>query len=173
MALTKKEKKELLEQYKTKLENAKALFVINPKGLTPNQVSELKKQLFEINSSFNVVKNSIFKIALKEINIEIPIEKGEHAVLFANVEDFTSAAKILYEFMKEAEDLEFKVGFVEQNIINKIQFEELANLPSREVLIAQVLNVMQAPITGFVRVLNGNITQFINVINAIKEQKDN
>ncbi len=173
MALTKTQKKNLIKEYEKKIKSSTALFIVNPKGLTPNEVAKLKKELFDLESSFNVVKNSLFKIALENTGVSIEIDKGEHAVLFANIEDFTQAAKILADFMKETEQMEFRVGFIEGNVIDTDQFKQLAELPSREVLLATVLNTMQAPITSFVQVLNGNITNFMNVVNAIKNQKEN
>ena len=64
------------------------------------------------------------------------------------------------------------MGFVEGQEIDESQFQTLADLPSREVLLAQVLATMQAPISGFVRVAGGNLTGFMNVLNAIKNQKE-
>lgn len=171
MALTKTRKQELVEEYKAKIQNAKAMFVLKPQGITPNEASELKKQLYEQDSSFNVVKNTLFKIALKDANAEIELQDGENAVVFAG-EDFPTVAKTVSEFIKNSKKAELKNGYVEGKLIDSAQFEMLSNLPSREVLIAQVLSTMQAPITSFVRVLNGNLVGFARVVNAIKEQKE-
>lgn len=170
MALTKDDKKALIERYKGKISEAKALFVLKPQAITPNEASELKKKLYEQDSSLNVVKNTLFKIALKDSGIQIEIEGGENAIVFAG-DDFPAVAKIIKEFIKETEKAEIQRGFVEGQIIGVDQFNTLADLPSRDVLIAQVLSTIEAPISSFVRILSGNISGFINVVNAIKEQK--
>lgn len=171
MAQTRKNKVALVEDYKAKIQNAKAMFVLKPQGITPNEASELKKKLYDQDSSFNVVKNTIFRIALKDAQAEIEVQDGENAVVFAG-EDFPGVAKTISEFMKTSKKAELRNGLVEGKLIDSAQFEVLSNLPSREVLIAQVLATMQAPITSFVRVLNGNLVGFARVVNAIKEQKE-
>jgi large subunit ribosomal protein L10 len=171
MALTKAKKKALVEDYKSKIQNSKAMFVLRPQGITPNEASELKKKLYDQDSSFNVVKNTLFRIALKDANAEIEVSEGENAVIFAG-EDFPGVAKTITEFIKESKKAEIRNGFVEGKLIDKVQFETLSNLPTRDVLVAQVLATMQAPITSFVRVLNGNLVGFARVVNAIKEQKE-
>ena len=170
MALSKSKKKELVNEYKKRISEAKAFFVLQPKGVTPNEASELKIQLFEKDSTFSVVKNTLFRIALKEAEVDIEIADGEHAIVFSQ-DDFPEVAKIVDEFLASDEKGTFKSGFVEGQIISSEQFTNLSSLPSREVLLAQILATMQAPISGFVRVLNGNLYEFVNVVNAIKDQK--
>lgn len=160
----------MIKGYTDKLEAAEAVFIIQPKGVDPNEASEFKKILNEKNASFNVVKNTLFKIAIKNANKSITIGDGENAVVFSGG-DAVDVAKALSNFVKETDKAEFKTGLVEGQEIDAAQFNTLSNLPSREVLLAQVLATMQAPVSGFVRVLNGNLSEFMNVLYAIKEQK--
>ncbi len=170
MPLSKKEKKELIDSYVENIEKSNMLFVLQPQGLNPVEASEFKKILYETQGTFNVVKNTLFKIALKNTEVGLNLEEGENAVVFSTG-DSTEIAKIVEEFIKGSKQIEFRKGVVEGKIINKEEFEALASLPSREVLLAQVLSGMEGPITGFVRVLSGNIAGFINVVNSIKDQK--
>ncbi|MBN1331758.1 50S ribosomal protein L10 [Candidatus Dojkabacteria bacterium] len=170
MALTKKGKQDIVDDYKSKLEAAEAVFVIQPKGISPNEASEFKKILSEKNASFNVVKNTLFKIAVEKSDKKITIGDGENAVVFSGG-DAVDVAKALSDFIKATDKAEFRTALVENQEIDFEQFATLSNLPSREVLLAQVLATMQAPVTGFVRVLNGNLSGFMNVLNAIKDQK--
>jgi len=85
--------------------------------------------------------------------------------------DAVAPAKILSEYAKKFEKLELKVGVVEGKIIDVDGIKALAELPSREVLIAKVLGSLNAPISGFVNVLNANITGLVVALNAIAEQK--
>ncbi|MEG2857538.1 MAG: 50S ribosomal protein L10, partial [Clostridia bacterium] len=88
--------------------------------------------------------------------------------------DPVAPAKIIAEFAKKSKDVfNIKAGFVDGKVIDSAEVQALAELPSREVLIAKMLGSMQAPITGFVRVLSGNITGLAIALNAIAEQKAN
>ena len=169
MSLT-KDKKKALDNYKQRVTESDAVFIIQPKGVTPNEASDLKKKLSASNATFNVVKNTLFKIALKDANIDLNLDEGENAAIFAKG-DFSVVAKDIDEFISETEEAEFRTGIVQNSVITKEQFVTLSNLPSREVLLAQVLATMQGPISGFVRVLNGNLSGFVNVVNALKEQR--
>lgn len=170
MPLSKQQKDSMLNEYTNKLDQSEAIFVIQPKGINPNEASEFKKILNQQNASFNVVKNSIFRIAVSKSQKKIEIGDGENAVIFSDTEA-VEVAKALNEFIKETQKAEFRTGIVEGQVINQNQFKTLTDLPSREVLLAQVLATMQAPVSGFVRVLNGNLSGFVNVLNAIKDQK--
>ncbi len=170
MALSKQEKKELIEAYTKNLKNSSMLFVLKPTGLNPISASDFKKKLYDNQSQFNVVKNTLFKIALNQTNTPINLDKGENAVVTSQG-DLATIAKLVEEFIKSEEKVEFRQGLIEGKVITDVEFKSLANLPSREVLIAQVLSGMQGPITAFVRVLSGNISGFVNVVNAIKDRK--
>ncbi|MBD3279960.1 50S ribosomal protein L10 [Candidatus Dojkabacteria bacterium] len=171
MALTKKNKEDMIDEYSAKIEAAEAVFVVRPKGISPNEASDFKKILNEKDASFNVVKNTLFKIAVEKSDKKITIGDGENAVVFTGG-DAVDVAKALSDFIKETEKVEFRMGFAEGQEIDQTQFKTYADLPSREVLLAQLLATMQGPITGFVRVANGNLSGFMNVLNAIKDQKD-
>ena len=86
-------------------------------------------------------------------------------------DDLVAPAKVLVEYSKKYEKLELKIGIVEGNVIDLSQVFTLAELPSKEVLIAQMLGSMNAPITGLVTVLSGTIRSLAIALNAIVEQK--
>jgi len=174
MAKTKEQKKELVNEYKDKIKNAKALYFIEMKGIGANETSAIKKELYDLDSSFNVVKNRLFQIALEEENLKSSddTKDGQQAVIFASEEGLTTAAKIISDFIKETEKAEIKSGILDDQIISREDVIELANLPGRDELIARVVGTMNAPITGFVTVLSGNMRNLVNVINAVKEQKE-
>ena len=161
----------MIQGYADKIEAAEAVFVVQPKGISPNEASDFKKVLNEKDASFNVVKNTLFKIAVERSGKKITIGDGENAIVFSGG-DAVDVAKALSNFIKDTEKAEFRMGFVEGQEIDESQFQTLADLPSREVLLAQVLATMQAPVSGFVRVAGGNLTGFMNVLNAIKNQKE-
>lgn len=172
MAKTKAQKKELVTKYRELLGNTKSVFIVKPSGVSANESVELKKKLFEVGSTYNVVKNAIFKIALKEEGLPAieNLDQDEHAIVF--VEDqVTEAAKIINEFAKETEKIEIQAGIFDKNAISGAQVKELAELPSKDALIAQLLSVFNAPIEGVVNVINGNTRNLVQVMQAIADQK--
>ena len=172
MAKTKKHKQEIINEYKAKLEKSKTLYVITPKGLTPNDATMLKKELTSVDATYNVVKNTLFKIALNEQKLpELEyFEGGEHAVLFAG-ENMSEAAKILKKFGTKTEKIEILGGLLNGEKIAGTEVEALAELPSKEQLLAQLLSVINGPIRGFVTVINGPIRNMAYVLRALEEKK--
>jgi len=96
---------------------------------------------------------------------------GPNLVIFSN-EDLVTPAKVMHEASKKYANLSIKLGIVEGNIVAAEKIKDLAELPPREVLVAQVLGTMQAPISSFVRVLNANITGFVRALDQIREKKE-
>ena len=172
MAKTKKEKKEIVETYVGKLNNSKAFYVITPTEITPNEAIALRKKLHESNSSFNLVKNSLFKLALESAKKELKSTAfdGENAIVFVEGEP-TEGAKAIYEFIKDIKKGAIKGGMLDGQELIKTDIEELAKLPSKDVLIGQVVGTIAAPLSGFVNVLNANITGFVNVLKNISEKE--
>ncbi len=174
MAKTKEQKKQTVDEYKTKIESSKALYFIEPAGITPNEATQLKKQLNDLNSQFNVVSNSLLKIALKEENLDASEEllTGKNAIIFSS-DSISETASLIKKFIDTTEKAQVKGGILDGKLLSKEDVLALAILPSREQLLAQVVGTMNAPISGFVNVLAGNIRSIINAINAIKKQKEN
>jgi large subunit ribosomal protein L10 len=174
MSKTKEEKKQVVDEYKTKIQSSKALYFIEPAGITPNEATELKKAFIELDSTFNVVSNTLLKIALQEENIEATEEllTGKNAIIFSS-DNVSETAKVIKKFIDDSEKATVKGGLLDGKVLSKEDVLSLASLPSREVLIAQVVGTMNAPISGFVNVLAGNVRSIMNVINAIKDQKEN
>ena len=112
------------------------------------------------------------KFAFKDLGYDEFNEflKGPSAVAFG-IEDPVAAAKVTAEFAKKNEKLEIKAGIVDGKIINIEEVKSLAELPSKEVLVAQVLGGLNAPIQGFTNVLQGTIRSLAIVLNAIAEKE--
>jgi large subunit ribosomal protein L10 len=177
MARTKAQKVELKDAYVAKINETKAIYLLEPSGLTANQAVDIKKKLYDLGSTYSVIKSSIFKIALKEAGRPVPsvLDSVGKSAVFVSGDQISEAAKVINEFTKVKENkdvLVIKAGILFDNEISDSQVKALAELPSREVLLAQVLSTMNAPITGFVNVLAGTIRNLVNVVNAIKEAKE-
>lgn len=178
MAKTREEKAKTIKIYSDGIKNSKAIYIVEPNKLTANQSTSIKKALYDLGSKFNVIKNTLFIKALEENNFsEIPeeIKSGQKAVIFSN-EQVSESAKVIKLFMEARENKEvLKIisGYLDQKLISSDQIREIAELPSKDVMIARVLGTMKAPLNGIVNVLGGNISNLINVINAVKDKKEN
>ena len=124
--------------------------------------------------NIKVIKNTLTRIAANEIGFEGLSEflEGPTAIAYST-EDAVAPAKILKEFIKETktEALTVKVGIADGQIIDAAAVDALANLPSRDELIAKVVGSMQAPISGLVNVLQGNIRNMVYVLDAVRAKK--
>src|SRR6056297_1425391 len=166
-------KKQVVQEIKGKIENSKSVVLVDYRGLDVSEVSELRKKYREAGVDYKVYKNTMMRFAFKEAGYEDFIENltGPNGVAFS-IEDAIGAAKISDEFSKKNDKLKIKAGIVDGNIIGIDQIKELANIPSREVLIAKLLGSLNSPITGFVNVLQGNVRNLVYALDAIKEQKE-
>jgi large subunit ribosomal protein L10 len=168
------QKKEVVKALSEKISAAKAMVLADYRGLTVEQDTELRSALRKAGVEYKVVKNTLTKLAAKETGLEEldPFLSGPTALALSD-NDPVAPAKILSEYAKKYDKLELKVGVVEGKIIDINGIKALADLPPREVLIAKVLGGFNAPISGFVNVLNGNIRGLVVALNAIREQKEN
>lgn len=172
MAKTKAQKTELVNQYRERIQNSTCIIVFKPQKLNANDSVSVKKQLSEIGSTYNQVKNTLFKIALEQEKLpggEMFLTE-EHAVIFVDSQ-ISESAKIINEFAKSTEKADILGGLLKGKEINASQVRELAELPSKEVLLGQLLSTFNGPLRGLVTVLNGNARELVQVINAIKETK--
>jgi large subunit ribosomal protein L10 len=142
------------------------------RGLTVEQDTALRSALRKAGVEYKVVKNTLTRFAVKESNLGgLESYLSGPTSLALSETDPVAPAKILSEYAKKFEKLEIKAGVVEGKVIDVKGVNALADLPSREVLIAKVLGGFNAPITGFVNVLNGNIRGLVVALNAIAEKQ--
>ncbi|MDP4092385.1 MAG: 50S ribosomal protein L10 [Bacillota bacterium] len=167
-------KKEVVNELSEKIKAAKAMVLADYRGLTVEQDTELRSALRKAGVEYKVVKNTLTRLAAKENGLDglDSFLNGPTAVAMSDT-DPVAPAKVISEYAKKYEKLEMKVGVVEGKIIDVNEIKALADLPPREVLIAKVLGGFNAPISGFVNVLNGNIRGLVVALNAIAEQKAN
>lgn len=168
------QKKEVVSDLSEKIKAAKAMVFADYRGLTVEQDTELRNALRKAGVEYKVVKNTLTRFAAKENGLE-DLDSFLHGPtsMALSETDPVAPAKVLAEYAKKYDKLELKVGVVEGKIINLDGIKALAELPPREVLIAKVLGGLNAPISGFVNVLNGNIRGLVVALNAIAEKKAN
>ena len=141
------QKKQIVVEIADKLKASKSAVVVDYRGLTVAEVTELRKQLRDAGVEFKVYKNSMTRRAaeaaeLAGLNGSLT---GPNAIAFSN-EDVIAPAKILNDFAKKHEALEIKAGVIEGNVASVEEIKALAELPSREGLLSMLLTVLQAPI---------------------------
>lgn len=167
------QKKQVVTDLTEKIKSAQSIVLADYRGLTVEQDTELRNALRKAGVEYKVVKNTLTSLAMKESGIEVDDFLTGPTAMAISSSDAVAPAKVLSEFAKKFEKLELKVGVVEGKVIDLEGVKALAELPSREVLIAKVLGGLNAPISGFVNVLNGNMRGLVVALNAIAEQKAN
>ena len=166
------QKKQQVAVLAESLKAARTGVVVNYKGITVAQDTKLRKELREAGDEYMVVKNTLLRLALKDAGIDgiDHVLEGTTALAISK-EDYVSSAKILAKFAETSKTFEIKAGFVDGGAINADGVKELAALPPKEVLVAKVLGGFNAPITGFVTVLNGTMKGLVVALNAIAEKQ--
>lgn len=130
----------------SKFEESVISIVVDAKGLTVTEVSELRNNLYNVGCELKVVKNNILRRAADKMGYESIQESfvGPSAVAFSK--DAGSAAKVIFDFAKKNNNLEVKAGLIEGKFTKKEDLKAIAGLPNKEGMIAMLLSVMQAPI---------------------------
>ncbi len=166
------QKKQIVSELADKLKAATAGVLVDYKGITVADDTKLRTQLREAGVEYAVVKNTLLRRAAEIAGIPGLDSVLEGTTALALSSDPVAAAKILTKYAEGSKGkFTVKAGFIEGRVIDASGVEALGKLPSKEVLIAQVLGTFNAPITGFVTVLNANIRGLAVALNAIAEKK--
>ncbi|HBN80915.1 MAG TPA: 50S ribosomal protein L10 [Ruminococcaceae bacterium] len=166
------EKKQYVADLSKELKAACTGVIVNYKGISVADDTKLRKQLRESGDGYRVVKNTMLGRALKEAGIEglDSVLEGTTAIAYST-DDYVSGAKILSKFAEDHKDFEIKAGFVDGGAVDSDAIAQLAKLPPKEQLLALVLGGLNAPISGFVTVLNGTLKGLVVALNAIAEKQ--
>ncbi|NMC08796.1 50S ribosomal protein L10 [Candidatus Microgenomates bacterium] len=171
MSKTRIQKTELLNDYKKILEEKAGYFLVNSDKTNTSTITKLKIQLRDANANYAVVKNSIFKVALQETNQPLQTQEieGPTAVIFFD-EDPTVPAKLVKQAQKETSLLNAKGGVFEGEFLSESRVMQLAEIPSREVLLSQLVGTLNAPLSGFMNAVTGNVRGLTMVLKGISEK---
>ena len=150
----KQQKQVIIDEIKAKLENAQAAVVIDYMGITVEQADAMRKTLREANVDYTVYKNTLIKRAIEgtEYAPLAEVLDGPSA-LAISAEDATAPARVLNGIIKDFKKMEFKAGVVEGTFYDKAGIEAVAEIPSRDELIAKFMGSIQSPVSKFVRTL--------------------
>lgn len=172
------EKTELASTLKDKFSKAKVAVFADYKGVTATQADDLRRQLRAHNTEVKVLKNNVARLVTKDGSMGAEAQGvmdglvGPSLVAFA-YGDPAAAAKIIHKFAQDNEAFKLKDSLMGQKRIDASGVEELAKLPSKEVLLAKLLGTMNAPITNFVGVLAAVPRGLVTVLAAIEKKKEN
>jgi large subunit ribosomal protein L10 len=171
----------MVKQYKvdevtylvSKLKDRSNLILTNYSGIMVKDLSKLRKTLRNKNAEYRVVKNTLFKRALKEVGIKGLDDylKGPVAVAFIKNE-IGEVAKALKDFAKDVEKFSFSAGILDNVVYSQDQIKRIADLPSREVVISQVMGMINGPARGIAVGVNQIMASLARGIKAVAEAKN-
>lgn len=165
-----------LDELKKALSQSKAAILVDYAGMSAHNINQLRNEVKSTGGRFNVVKNSLLSLALKDRLNNLPETalqslNGPTALLLTSPDDPISPAKTLAKFIANNGLPNIKIGTLDDRILTIHEIENLAKLPEREELLAQLVNRFNSPIFGFAQVLRANLQNFVFAINAIKHSK--
>lgn len=164
-------KASIVDDLQKKLNASPFLFVADYTGLKVSQFAELRNRLHATGARCHVVKNTFLRKAAKEAGLpELAELKGQTAIIVGD-KDVAAAAKVLKSFTAEFKKPEVKTGVVDKVVVTTDQIKAIADLPAREILLATLLGVLNAPATKLVRVLNEPASSLARLLKA-KAEKD-
>jgi len=168
-----KQKKEIVTSLHEDLKRSKIVIATDFKGLDVASVTQLRSELTKENIDYRVIKNTLLRRASEDTDVALlrDLFKGPSAIAIS-YDDPVSPAKILTKFSEANNKLEIKGAVMEGRLLDINGIKALSSLPSREVLLGQLLATMNAVPTGIVQVLAAVPRGFLNALQAIKEQKE-
>ena len=174
MNRTKAQKQEMVTTLATQVAKSQTIYVTDFTGLNVAHITDLRRRLRAVGVEYVVVKNTLARRALtaqqlKDGGLE-PFLAGPTALVLGGA-DPVGAAKVLTDFAKEFDKPSIKVGLVEGKPITQAQVKSLAALPSRTQLLAQLGGALQAPMAGFLGVLNGLLYSMVGALEALKTKR--
>jgi large subunit ribosomal protein L10 len=169
-------KLDIVKNLKERLQDAKAIVLVDYKGINIEEVNQLRNRFRNEKVDYLVQKNTLVKIALNDMGITGLDEYlvGPTALAICKEDEIAPArvvVKFLKDIMEEKEFPKFKAGYISGNVMNAKQMLFLAQLPSREELLAKILGSAQAPISRFVGVTQGIIRKFVYAVDAVAKAK--
>lgn len=170
--MPKEEKIEAVQELRKNIEGSSSLLLTDYRGLTVSEITNLRKNLRGAGAEYKVVKNTLFRLAAEKLADSgvYDLLAGPTAVAFVQ-NDPIAPAKAIMDFAKEHKELEVKGGYVEGRLLSAEQIQALSKIPSKEVLLAQLLGSMQSPISGLIGTLQGLMSNLVYTLQAVSDQK--
>ena len=171
--MPKQEKIQVLDEIKVSLDGAAGLVLADFKGLSVASLEGLRKKVTKEGGTAKVVKNTLLKRALEDLNIQgLEGALKENTILFSSKEDILGILKSLANYSKENEKFILKAGYLDGQAFDKEGIVAMSKLPSKKELLAQVIGNINGVISNFVGTLNSVMTTFVGTIEAIENKSD-
>ena len=173
MAISRAKKEELVQQYSDLIANSTALVFTDYQGTTVKQIQSLRGQLGDNDAGYVVVKNTLLGIAMKRAGIDLDTDllTGTNGVVFVG-EDIGKGVKALKDWIKDAKIVEIKGAIMDNAQLDASGAESLADLPTKEQMLAMVLGTINAPASSLVRIIAAPQSSLVRVINAHVEKQN-
>ena len=172
MSKTRQEKQALTDELVDKLRRMKSVVFTSISGYTMKDADILRSKGRKEGVEFIVTKKTLLARALEAAGVAVPVEHLEGSVLTSiGFQDEVAPAKLLAAFGKDREGIKILSGILEGKSLDATMVKTLAKLPGKQELLAKLVGSLNAPVSGFVNVLAGNLRGLVNVLNAIKETK--
>lgn len=164
------QKKETVAALIEKLKTAQAGVLVDYRGLTVSEDTELRAKLREAGVEYKVVKNTLTRFAAKEVGFD-ELDEALHGPtsLALGFDDPVAPAKVISDFAKQNENLEIKAGFLDGKVISLDEIKTLANTPSRDTLIAKIMGSLNAPVSNLVRTLQALVDNGVEPADIVKD----
>ncbi len=172
--MPKKENIDAVASIKTVFEKNEGLIFTDHSGLKAQDAVNVRDKLIEADSYLKIIKNTLALIAAKEVFSDIEFEeifKGPTSIVVAE-KDIASTAKVVKDFSSELKALNMKAGILENKLVDADTIKKIASLPSREVLLVQLVTAVQAPISGLINTLSGLSRSLVVVLDAVRAKKE-
>ncbi len=173
MSKSRKQKEAEYAAVKDSLSRAQVAILADYRGLTVEEITELRRKLDASKVEFRVVKNTITGLVAKELGVEglHSFLEGPTAIAFG-YDDPVAPAKGLSDFIKDKKKMEIKAAVLEGRVIGLEEVKRLSELPTKEVLLAKVLGSLQAPLVGLASVLQAPMRGCAIALNAVREKRE-
>lgn len=171
MAITREKKQQMMADYRSKMAKSQAMILTDYRGLTVGGITDLRSRLREVGGGFQVVKNTLFAKALEESGIPVApgYLEGPLAIGYC-FGDVPSVARALMDYANETKVLRVVGAIVGTGFLDAEGVKMLATLPTREVLLAQLLGAIQGPMGNLIGVLTAPLRELVQVLQARSEQ---
>ncbi len=171
--ITREAKEKMLEEITEELKQSELIVVTNYRGLNVKSINKLRGELRKEDCRYKITKNTMNRLACRKAGFE-ELEsffEGPVAIAYSSA-DPVAAAKVFKDFAKEYEALEIKGGMLSGQLLDPAAITALGEIPPREVLLAKVVGGFQAPISGLVGALHGNLRNLVYALDAVRQQKE-
>ncbi len=170
--MLKSEKEKTVDDLKEKLSLTRSLILTDFRGLNVEDLSRLRRDLRKGGAEYRITKNTLIRMAARESGYEAIVDylKGPTGLIFS-YQDPISPAKVLHEFLQKSDKPKIKTIWLEGKLFGENQLKRLATLPSKEVVLTQIVGSLNAPMVNFVGTLQGMLRNLVGVIDAIKETR--